>query len=77
LEATATHWPDGRIEVEVKFANNATRAVRDARVEIRCAQEFVLPLNHIGAGKTRTERMSLPPGTDCENYQVALTSARW
>lgn len=78
IEAKATAWPDGRVEVEVEAANNATREVETAEVGIRCGDDhFAATLTRIGARDLRRNRVSLPRGTRCETYRVTLDAALW
>jgi hypothetical protein len=78
IEAKATAWPDGRVEVEVEAANSSDRVVEQADVGIRCGDEsFMASLTRIHPGDLRRNRVSLPRGTSCETYRVTLDGARW
>ncbi len=78
IEATATAWPDGRVEVEVEAANRAPRDVTRAEVGIGCADDrFTATLSEVHSGDRRRTRVSLPRGTRCETYRVTLENAHW
>ncbi len=78
IDAKAHLWPDGRVEVEVEASNQGSRVVEEAHIGIRCAEDhFKATLNRIYPGDLRRSRVSLPRGTQCENYQVSLDAARW
>ncbi|RME20372.1 MAG: hypothetical protein D6798_20620, partial [Deltaproteobacteria bacterium] len=77
IEATATRWQDGRIEVEVRAENRAPRTIAAAQVGIRCDDTWVAELREIPPhGRARTT-VGLPMGADCDGYSVALEGARW
>ncbi len=77
VASTATRWPDGRMEVEVDVENRAPRDVAWVDVEIRCGDPFTARVPKLRAGDARTQRVSLPPGTSCAEYTVAVTGAAW
>jgi hypothetical protein len=78
IDAQATAWPDGRVEVAITVSNDGNRVVETAEVGIRCGKEhFSASLTRIHPGDLRRTRVSLPRGTKCETYEVALDSARW
>ena len=77
IKATAVHWSDGRIEVELSAANAAARPVAAASVEIRCSETFAATLHDIPAGGERKTSVSLPLGTNCDGYSVVMSEGRW
>ncbi len=77
IRATAVHWSDGRIEVQVGADNTASRPVQTVEVEIHCSDTFTATLEDIPAGGSREETVALPLGTDCANYTVAMRSGQW
>ncbi len=77
LEATATRWQDGRIEVEVRAANNSSRVVHSAQVGIRCDDTWVADLRNIPPQGYASTIVALPIGADCDGYSVALEKAQW
>lgn len=77
LGATATRWPDGRVEVQVRGKNRAARAVERAEVEIACDRSWVAVLTDLAPGATDQTLVSLPAGASCDGYTVRLAHARW
>ncbi|MBM4367671.1 MAG: retropepsin-like domain-containing protein [Deltaproteobacteria bacterium] len=78
VRATARLFPDGRVEVEATGENSAPRAVSEAEVGIHCgADSFVARLANIAAGERGRATLSLPRGTECDEYRVTLESAYW
>ena len=77
IEATAVHWSDGRIEVELRAASAVERAIAEVTVEIRCDQTFSATLHQIPPHGQQEATVSLPLGTDCDDYTVAIASGRW
>jgi clan AA aspartic protease (TIGR02281 family) len=77
LWAQASRWPDGRVEVEVEVENLSTREVRDVKVDISCVKTWVAELAVVPPEGSASTIVSLPRGTDCETYSVALGGARW
>ncbi len=77
LEATATRWQDGRIEVEVRADNLSPRLVESAQVGIRCDDTWVAELRDIPPHGRASTIVGLPMGADCQGYSVALEGARW
>ena len=77
LEATATRWEDGRIEVEVRGSNRAHRPIERATVGIRCEDVFVAELRNLAPGATASTVVSLPVGADCADYTIGLEKAQW
>lgn len=77
LSATATRWPDGRVEVEVRLKNRAARQINWAEVSIRCSEVWSARLTDIGPGQEARTTVSLPAGADCAKYAVALDRAGW
>ncbi len=78
VRATARLFPDGRVEVEATGENSAPRAVSEAEVGIHCgAESFVARLANIGPGERGRATLSLPRGTECDEYRVTLEKAYW
>jgi hypothetical protein len=77
LTSRATRWPDGRMEVEVSVENLAPRDIEWVDVEIACGEPFTSRVESVARGETRTERVSLPLGTACDGYTVAVGGAAW
>lgn len=78
VKATATLYPDERVEVAVEAVNNAARDVQSAKVGIRCGEQtFEVTLPAVPAGDRATKSATLPRGTNCDRYRVTLESARW
>ena len=78
LEAMATIFPDGRVEVEVTGTNRAPRAISYAEVGIRCGEDhFVGELRDLSPSSTGSTRVRLPRGVNCDGYSVSLEHARW
>jgi clan AA aspartic protease (TIGR02281 family) len=78
LDALATVFPDGRIEVEVTANNRSQHAVSMADVGIHCGEDsFVGSFSDIPALGSSVTRVRLPRRTDCEGYSVSLDHARW
>jgi clan AA aspartic protease (TIGR02281 family) len=77
VEATAVHWSDGRIEVELSADSITERRVTEITVEIRCDQIFAAKLRDIPPRGRAEATVSLPLGTDCDDYSVAMTHGQW
>ncbi|MFZ5478212.1 MAG: retropepsin-like aspartic protease family protein [Myxococcota bacterium] len=78
VTATATMFPDRRVEVEVTAANNATRAVASAEVGVTCGDDrFAVKLADVAPGERARKTASLPRGSECRDYRVTLDRARW
>lgn len=77
LGATATRWPDGRVDVEVRAKNRANRPVALASVAIACDKTWLATLTDLAAGEADTVVVSLPVGSTCEGYTVRLERAIW
>lgn len=77
LDAVATRWEDGRIEVEVRGHNKSPRLIDRATVGIRCSDTWVAELYNVPPKGTASTVVSLPVGADCEGYAIALEAARW
>lgn len=78
VRATATLFPDERVEVLVEAANRSDRMVTDARVGIHCGGDtFEVKLTDIPPRSRGSSRTSLPRGTECEAYKVSLDAAKW
>lgn len=78
VQATARVYPDTRVEVVVEGTNRATRPVMSAEIGITCGDDhFRTKLTDIAPGTTGQAEVSLPRGTDCNQYKVSLEHARW
>ena len=77
IRATAVHWSDGRIEVQVGADSVAARTVASVEVEIHCDETFTAVLEEIPPGGSREVTVSLPLGTDCTDYTVEMRTGRW
>lgn len=77
VEATAVHWSDGRIEVELAADSITDRPVSEITVEIRCDQVFAAKLQKIPPRGRAEATVSLPLGVSCDGYSVAMTHGRW
>lgn len=77
IEATATRWRDGRIEVEVRAVNHSSRTIQEAQVGIRCDDTWVAELRNIPPRGRATSLVALPVGADCDGYTVGLERALW
>ena len=77
VEATAVHWSDGRVEVELSADSQTDRRVSEVTVEIRCDQVFAATLQSIPPRGRAEATVSLPLGVDCDGYSVAMTHGRW
>ena len=77
LGATATRWPDGRVDVEVRCKNRAPRAVSRAEVAIECDKTWLATLTNLPAGGSDKAVVSLPVGSACDGYTVHLERASW
>lgn len=78
VKATARLFPDGRVEVEATGQNSAPRGISEAEVGIHCgAESFVARLANIEPGGQGRATLSLPRGTECDEYRVTLDHAWW
>ncbi len=78
IEATATSWPSGRVEVDLELTNRSRRHVTEAVVEIACPKSsFSVTFVAISPGATKTTQVELPPGAGCPSYRVSLHSGTW
>lgn len=77
LGATATRWPDGRMEVQVRARNRSARPVSHADVAIACDRDWVAGLDDIAPGSSADTVVSLPAGSRCDGYTVRLAGASW
>lgn len=77
LASRATRWPDGRMEVEVSVQNLAPRRIAWVDVEISCGGAFTTRVGPVARDEMASERVSLPLGTACDGYTVAVASAEW
>lgn len=78
VRATATLYPDTRVEVEVTAENRADRLVAQATVGLACGEDrFVVRLADIAPGASAVGTANLPRGTDCQDYRVSIDHASW
>lgn len=78
LVATATRYPDGRVEVETELFNDAPRGLASAEVTVDCGETWTVPVGPVGPAGSRVTTASLPLGQVCEQgYAVRLTHALW
>lgn len=78
IAATATIYPDTRVEVRVEGRNDADRVIADAEIGLKCGEEaFTVHLTNVPPLGSASQTANLPRGTDCEPYRVALEHARW
>jgi len=77
IDATATRWEDGRVEVEVRARNASPRVVSMAQVGIRCQDSWAAELRNLPPGGTASTVVSLPVGVSCDGYTISLERARW
>lgn len=77
LEATATRWEDGRVEVEVRGRNRSRRTVEAATVAVRCVDSWAAELQAVKPGEEGSSTISLPVGARCEETMIALDRAAW
>ncbi|MEE2828187.1 MAG: retropepsin-like aspartic protease [Myxococcota bacterium] len=78
IDATATAWPSGRVEVEIHLTNRSLRPIDEVVTEIECpASGFAVTVSSIPAGGTKSTKVELPRSTNCSSYRVLLRSARW
>ncbi|MEL6347793.1 MAG: retropepsin-like aspartic protease [Myxococcota bacterium] len=77
VQASATRFSDGRIEVGVSANSRAPRPVTDVIVAVRCDQSFHAELGDIAPGERAVARVALPLGVDCAEYSVAMVHGRW
>ncbi|MCB9777241.1 MAG: retropepsin-like domain-containing protein [Alphaproteobacteria bacterium] len=77
LDAVATRWEDGRVEVEVRAQNKSPRLVDRATVGIRCSDTWVAELRNVPPKGSASTVVSLPVGARCDGYSIALEAAEW
>lgn len=78
LVATATRYPDGRVEVETELFNDAPRGLAAAEVTVDCGDTWAVEVGTVEAGGSRLATASLPLGQTCtQGYAVRLTHAEW
>ena len=77
LEATATRWQDGRVEVEVRSQNQSPRLVELAREGIHCEDSWVAELRNVPPLGSASTIDALPVGTECKDYRITLDKAYW
>ncbi len=75
--ASATAWPDGRIDVTVTLENNATKAISNAVVRVGCDRAYDVTFASVAPGTAEERTLALRRGTDCQGYTVELKSASW
>jgi hypothetical protein len=78
LSSRIRRWQDGRVEVEVTLRNRARVPISEAIARVDCRDEsFEVGLYEIPAAGVESSRMALPHETDCSDYQLELTRAKW
>jgi hypothetical protein len=78
LEATATRFPDGRVEVAVDLANEGPRDLLGAEVLVACDQSWTVRMGPVPAGEGAAATVSLGLGATCaDGYTVSLSRAAW
>ena len=77
IQAQASQWPDGRVEVEITVYNEGRRDIEAAEVQIDCGERFVATFAGIPADRGVESVVSLPRGAECDTYTVSLGKARW
>lgn len=77
VEATAVHWSDGRVEVEVSATSISERPISNLQVEVRCEDTFAVELHALPPRGEASATVSLPLGANCEGYAVALVGGQW
>jgi hypothetical protein len=77
VEATATQWPGGRVEVEAIVSNNAKKTISSVDVEIRCRESYYTTLQEIPPEGKKNALVLLPDGAKCDVYAIGLRKARW
>lgn len=77
LQATATRWEDGRIEVEVRGHNTSSRPIAQAVVGIHCEDAWVAELRDLAPGQKASAVVALPVGVACTDFTIALERASW
>ena len=78
LNATFSRYPGGRVEVEVRLANNSRRGLSEATAGVKCKdQQWQVGLTDIEPGTEGTARTRLPEHDSCEQYEISLDGARW
>lgn len=78
LQATATAYTDGRVEVEVTGDNLSERDIALVDVSIECQDAvFETQLDALIPGEQAATQVSLPRGTNCDPYRIRLTGGRW
>jgi len=77
VEATATQWPGGRVEVEAIVQNKSMKPIQSVSVEIRCRESYYTTLQDIGPQRKKRAVVMLPDGAKCDVYAVGLRKASW
>jgi len=77
VEATATQWPGGRVEVEALVSNNSRKKITSVDVEIRCRESYSTTLTDIQPKSDKTATVLLPPSAQCDVYAIGLRKAKW
>jgi clan AA aspartic protease (TIGR02281 family) len=78
LEAVATIFPDGRVEVEVHGQNRSSRMIEQAEIGIHCGEDrFKGSIRDIQAGEQVSTRVRLPRTVNCQGYSVRIEHAWW
>lgn len=78
LSATFTTWPGGRVEIDVRLQNRASRDIAFATAEVACRDRtWEVPLGPVAAGAPARARRRLPAHEPCTQYGIGLASAAW
>lgn len=78
VDASFTHFPGGRTEVQVAIENQGSRQVHQATTSVRCGDEsWTVTVEDIPPKGREETRRRLPPHPDCPHYEISLTSADW
>ena len=78
VNASFTHFPGGRTEVEVTIDNLGPRSVRAATAGLRCGEEtWQVTIEDIAPGTSESSRRRLPPHPTCPHYEITLANADW
>ena len=78
IAATATVWSDGRVVVDVSADNMVDLPMQDLVVDIECSgQTWQATFEELAPLAEADTRVSLPRGTTCTEYRIALSSGSW
>jgi len=78
LDAAFTRYPGGRVEVSVRFVNNASRPIAEAVASVGCGgQTWEVPVYDIAPNDEVATKRKLPEHEPCPQYEISLKSADW